>query len=62
LIAANALVREGMEVPDGSVVMGSPGVIKGELDEERQKMLVLQAGHYVNNYKRFKKGLKKVGD
>jgi len=62
LIAANALVREGMEVPDGSVVMGSPGIIKGELDEERQKMLELQAGHYVNNYKRFKKGLKKVGD
>jgi len=62
LIGANALVTEGMEVPDGSIVLGSPGKIKGEMDKERQQILVLQANHYVDNYKRFKKDLKKVGD
>jgi len=49
-----------MQIPDGSVVMGSPGKIKGDLDLEMQKKLIASAHHYVQNYKRFKTGLKKV--
>ena len=60
LIGANALITEGMQIPDGSVVMGSPGKIKGDLDLEMQKKLIASAHHYVQNYKRFKTGLKKV--
>ena len=60
LIAANALITEGMEIPDGSVVMGSPGKIKGSLDPEKQKKLIASAHHYVENSKRFKAGLKEV--
>ena len=51
-----------MEVPDGSVVMGSPGKIKGSLDEDKKMGLLLSAQHYVQNYKRFKVELTKVED
>ena len=57
LIAANALITEGMEVPNGSVVMGSPGKVKSTLDDKGKEALELNAIHYVNNYKRFKKEL-----
>mgnify|MGYP000022155560 CR=1 FL=1 len=62
LIGANSLITEGMEVPDGSVVMGSPGKIKSTLDENKKKGLIMSALHYVENYKRFKKELKKAGN
>ena len=62
LIGANSLITEGMEVPDGSVVMGSPGKIRSTLDEGQLKGLIMSAHHYVENYKRFKKELKKVRD
>jgi carbonic anhydrase/acetyltransferase-like protein (isoleucine patch superfamily) len=42
--------------------MGSPGKIKSTLQEDQLKGLVMSAHHYVENYKRFKKELKKVGD
>ena len=58
LIGANALITEGMEVPDGSLVLGSPGKIKGELNEDQRKGLILSAQHYVQNAKRFKAELK----
>jgi carbonic anhydrase/acetyltransferase-like protein (isoleucine patch superfamily) len=45
-------------VPDGSVVMGAPGKIRGELDEARKQALIDSATHYVENAKRFKSGLK----
>ena len=48
---------EGMEVPDGSLVLGSPGKIKGELNEDQRQGLILSAKHYVENSKRFQKEL-----
>jgi carbonic anhydrase/acetyltransferase-like protein (isoleucine patch superfamily) len=38
-----------MEVPDGSMVVGSPGKIKRELTENQKKMLEMSAAHYVKN-------------
>ena len=61
LIGANALITEGMEIPDGSLVMGSPGKIRGELNDDQKQGLLLSAKHYVENAKRFKKDLKKIG-
>ena len=58
LIAAGALITEGMVIPDGSVVMGAPGKIRAELDAARKQALIDSASHYVENYKRFKSGLK----
>ena len=53
VIGANALVTENMEVPDGSVVMGSPGKVVKSLSEEHRKMLEYGADHYVKNAQRF---------
>lgn len=47
LIGAGALVAPGMEVPDGSVVVGVPGkVVRGVSDEDRAYLAKLP-GHYV---------------
>lgn len=57
IIGANALVTENMEIPDGSLVIGSPGKIKRHLNVEQQQALEVQAQHYVQNGRRFKLGL-----
>ncbi|GAA6183323.1 MULTISPECIES: gamma carbonic anhydrase family protein [Alteromonadaceae] len=53
LIGANSLVTENMEIPDGSLVMGSPAKIIKTLNEQQQAMLKGSAEHYVNNAKRY---------
>ncbi len=58
LIGANALIPEGKEIPDGSLVMGSPGKIVRELNEAAIKGLLMSAQGYVRNFKRFRKDLK----
>ncbi|NOR25745.1 MAG: gamma carbonic anhydrase family protein [Desulforhopalus sp.] len=57
IIGANALVTENMEIPDGSLVMGSPAKIKRNLSFNQQQALESQAQHYVQNAHRFKQGL-----
>ena len=58
LIGANALVKENMEIPDGSMVLGSPAKIVKQLSEEQRAGLEYSAKHYVENGRRFAKGLK----
>jgi carbonic anhydrase/acetyltransferase-like protein (isoleucine patch superfamily) len=58
LIAANALVTERMQVPDGAVVMGSPGRVERILDERKRELLAANALHYVQNGRRFRQGLR----
>lgn len=53
LIGANALVTEGMEIPDGSLVLGVPAKIKSQLTEEQQRVLMINAEHYVLNGQRY---------
>ncbi len=60
LIGANTMIPEGMVVPDGSLVVGSPGKIKRELDDNQRKMLELSAAHYVQNAARYLKALQAV--
>lgn len=57
LIGANTLIPEGMDIPDGSMVVGSPGKIKKTLNEQQMKMLELSAAHYVHNASRYQKHL-----
>lgn len=59
LIGANALVPENMEIPDGSLVMGSPAKIRKQLSEEQKTMLEKSAQHYVENGQRYAKSLTK---
>lgn len=58
LIGANALVTEEKEIPDGSVVMGSPGKVVRMLDEEEIARLTLSAEHYVANARRYRTALR----
>lgn len=61
LIGANSFIGEGKEIPDNSVVMGAPGRVVRQLDENGAAMLRLSAEHYVHNWKRFAAGLRPVG-
>lgn len=57
IIGANALIPEGKEIPDGSLVMGSPGKVVRELSEAQKKMLEASAAHYVHNAQRYARDL-----
>jgi carbonic anhydrase/acetyltransferase-like protein (isoleucine patch superfamily) len=58
LIGANSLITENKEIPDGSLVMGSPAKVVKTLDPEQQAQLVKSAETYVRNFKRFKEQLR----
>ena len=58
LIGAGALIAEGKVIPDGSLVMGMPGKVVRELDEEAQAKLLASADHYRQNMRRFRAGLR----
>ncbi|PCH80033.1 MAG: gamma carbonic anhydrase family protein [Hyphomicrobiales bacterium] len=60
IIGANALVPEGMVIPDYSLVVGIPGKIIRELGTEIENMLESSATNYVQNWKRHAKNLKKL--
>ena len=60
IIGAHALVPEGREIPDNSLVMGAPGKIIKQVSEPQIQMLQMSAQVYVDNWKRFKNGLKPV--
>lgn len=57
IIGANTLIAEGKEIPDGSLVVGSPGKVVRELTEQQKKMLEASAAHYVHNAQRYARDL-----
>ena len=59
LVGANTLITEGKVFPDRSKIMGSPGRVVGELTEEESRRLELSAVHYVNNWQRYVRDLKR---
>jgi carbonic anhydrase/acetyltransferase-like protein (isoleucine patch superfamily) len=61
LIGANSLITEGKVIPDGSMVMGAPGKVVRELTEQQVQMITGSAHHYAENWKRYAKGLRKIG-
>lgn len=60
LVGAGALVTEGKEFPDGSLIVGSPARAVRELTPEQIAGLRRAATHYVENAARFRQGLKKI--
>lgn len=52
VIAAGALLREGMRVPPGSLVMGLPGKVVRPVDEELARRIEFTWRHYVDQAKR----------
>ena len=61
LIGANTLIAERKEIPDYSMVLGSPGKIVRTLEKEMSEALRLSADHYVENWKKYAAGLKRIG-
>ncbi|MDU9389645.1 gamma carbonic anhydrase family protein [Pseudomonas sp. zfem002] len=57
IIGANALIPEGKEIPDGSLVMGSPGKVVRELSDVQKQLLEASAAHYVHNAQRYARDL-----
>ncbi len=57
LIGACALITEGKDIPDGALVMGSPGKVIRLLDADAQARLLVSARSYQANARRFAKGL-----
>ena len=57
IIGANSLIGEGKEIPNGSLVMGSPGKVVRELSDAQKKMLEASAAHYVHNAQRYARDL-----
>jgi carbonic anhydrase/acetyltransferase-like protein (isoleucine patch superfamily) len=58
IIAAGALVTPGKVIPDGSVVMGSPGQIVRQVNDRDLKMIDFIAEHYRARIKQYKRDLK----
>lgn len=61
LVGAGALVTEGKEFPDGSMIIGSPAKAVRQLTPEQIEGLRKSAQTYINNGRRYKAGLKKLG-
>ena len=60
IVGAGSLVTEGKEFPDGSMIIGSPAKAIRELSVAQRDALKMSAIHYIENAKRFKRGLKKI--
>ncbi len=58
LIGAKALIPEGKEIPDNSLVIGAPGKIARVVTEAEAAGLTASALHYVANWKRYREGLR----
>lgn len=52
IVGAHALVPEGMEVPDGSLVIGVPAKVRRELSADERAGLAAQARRYMANASR----------
>jgi carbonic anhydrase/acetyltransferase-like protein (isoleucine patch superfamily) len=60
LIGANTLIAEGKEIPDGVLVLGSPGKVVRELKQEEMDYLLGIARGYVDRSKYYKENLKPI--
>jgi len=60
IVGAGSVVTEGKEFPDNSLIVGSPARVVRTLDDASPERLARFATDYVNNSRRFAKGLKKI--
>ena len=61
IIGAGALVTEGKEIPDGMLALGSPARVVREVTAAERQMLTASARRYVDNWKRYRLGLRPRG-
>lgn len=60
LVGAGALITEGKEFPEGSLIVGSPARVVRQLEPGQIEALKASAEHYVQNWKRFARDLRAV--
>lgn len=60
LVGAGALVTERKEFPDNSLIVGAPAKVVRQLDDAAIEGLRGSARHYIENARRFRKGLRSV--
>jgi carbonic anhydrase/acetyltransferase-like protein (isoleucine patch superfamily) len=58
LVGANALITEGKEFPDNSLIVGSPARVVRTLDEAAIAGLRRSAEKYAGNWQRFARDLR----
>ena len=61
LVGAGAVVTEGKEFPDNSLIVGAPARAIREVNDKILQLIAFSAEFYVNNWQRYRKGLKKIG-
>ena len=60
LIGANTLIAEGKQIPDGVLVIGSPGKVVRELRQEEKDFLLKIAQGYVERSRLYQASLKQI--
>lgn len=60
IVGARSLVPEGKSFPDGVLIVGSPARVVRELTPEQIQFLTLSADHYVENWRRYVRDLRRV--
>jgi carbonic anhydrase/acetyltransferase-like protein (isoleucine patch superfamily) len=60
LIGAGALITEGKQIPDRSLVIGTPARVARELTDAEVQHLLFSAAHYVHNGQRYRTSLQAV--
>jgi carbonic anhydrase/acetyltransferase-like protein (isoleucine patch superfamily) len=62
IIGAHSLIPEGKEIPDNSLVMGTPGRVMHEVNADDAEHLKELAQHYVDNSARYNAGFSPQDD
>ncbi|MEM9740495.1 MAG: gamma carbonic anhydrase family protein [Pseudomonadota bacterium] len=60
IIGAHALVPEGKEIPDNSLVMGAPGKVLKEISDVQAQVIKMSALHYVENARKHRDLVKRI--
>ena len=61
VVGAGSIISEGKRFEERSLVIGAPARVVRALTPEQVTAMTYGAAHYVNNGKRFRAGLKKIG-
>ena len=51
------MITENKEIPDNSLVVGSPGKVVREVTEEEKKAVFENTKHYQDNWKKYSKSI-----
>jgi carbonic anhydrase/acetyltransferase-like protein (isoleucine patch superfamily) len=61
LVGAGAVVTEGKVFPDNSLIVGAPARLIRQVNDKILQLITESAEFYVNNWQRYRKGLRKIG-